>query len=191
MSLLRGLPPQRRPGTSLGGGTEAEGTAPASCVWPRRSRKPRRRVVFWVLLARGTSSTVTRFWRWSPSLRKIVAPVCRLGKYPLRPPSSHELSLLPPGHQPLPTRGLRVVWFVFFFSPPAACRALVKRGAQPGSAWFEDEKGVLSLVWFFFLPSVSSSAGMALAFHPRDKIIHRFTRGIRSSQRPGDCSPRR
>lgn len=144
------------------------GTAPASCVWPRRSRKPRRRVVFRVLLARGTSSPVTRFWRWSPSLRKIVAPVCRLGKYPLRSPSSHELSLLPPGHQPLPTNGLRVGGF---FSPLTACRALVKCGAQPRSAWFEEEKGVLLFVWLVFFTFCFKLCWNGAGFTPGPKLF--------------------
>lgn len=150
------------------------GTAPASCVWPRRSRKSRRRVVFRVLLARGTSTPVTRFWRRSPSLRKIVAPVCRLGKYPLRSPSSHELSLLPPGHQPLPTNGLRVGGF-FPHSPLAEPSRNV--GRSPDLLGLRKKRVFCCLfVWVFYILSQALLEWRWL--HPRAKIVHCLARGI-------------
>lgn len=182
MSLLRGLPPQRWPGTSPpDGGAEAEGRLPRRASGRGAAENPGSELFSGYSWHEAPRSPVTRFWRRSPSLRKIVAPVCRLGKYPLRSPSSHELSLLPPGHQPLPTCGLRV--WVFFFPPsPAACRALVKRGAQPGSAWFEEEKGVL-LLFFFYLLFQAPLEWRWL--HPRGKIVRPLRQGNRIKPNAG------
>lgn len=144
------------PETSPDGGTKERGTAPAA-------EKPRDELFSEYSWHEAPRPLVTRFWRRSLSLRKIVAPVCRLGKYPLRSPFSHEHPLLLPGHQPLSQS--RIEGWIRGVCPPAT---LVKRGAQLGCAWFEEEKGVLL---FFFYLLVPSSMGMALASPPGQNCL--------------------
>jgi len=150
------------------------GTAPAPCVWPRRSRKPRRRGCF--LGPPGMRHPVPPSPASGDGHRaygKIVAPV--------RP-----AALFPP--RPSPTQAPHLGWGLGFLSPPpAACRALAKRRAQPGSAWFEEEKGVLLglflFVWVFGFFNLLFQALLEWCWlHPRAKSFHCFAGGIGSSR---------
>lgn len=122
-------------------------------------------------------------------LTKDCGPCLPLGEIPAA------ISLLPralpsPSWAPAPSHEWAEGWG--FFSPLTACRALAKCGAQPRSAWFEEEKGVLLFVCLGFLHSVSSSAGMALA-SPPGQNCSLLSQGhwIKLNAGGGDCSPRR